>query len=126
VTTYAYSRTGAIIATEASGRVRSFAADSAEGVELLASGVVPVAYVPQPVVLTWLAFRARFTAPEQAAIMAAALANAALFSFLLDAAGAAYIDVTDPRTVAGVQALVGAGLVTSQRATIILTPPTEA
>lgn len=122
----AYTRTGAIVVTEPDGRVRSFATDSVEGVELLASGVVPVAYVPLPATLTWLAFRARFTAPEQAAIMAAALANAALFSFLLDAAGAAYIDVTDPRTVAGVQALAGAGLIAPGRVSTILTPPTEA
>ncbi len=121
MTTYAYSRTGAIIATESGGRARSFAADSAEGAALLASGVTPAAYSAPPDVLTWLQFRGRFTAPEQAAIMAAALGNSALFSFLLDAAGAAFIDVSDPRTIAGVQALAAAGMITSQRATTILT-----
>jgi hypothetical protein len=76
-----------------------------------------------PISLTrhsWLEFRGRFTEAEQAAIMTAALSNAALFSWLLDGAGAQFIDTADPRTIAGVQSLVSANLLTSERAAEIL------
>ncbi len=76
----------------------------------------------EPVTFTPLEFIERFTTDEQAAISTAALANADLNLWLAKAMGAQEIDPTDTRTVAGMAALVAAGLISEQRKTEILTP----
>ena len=71
-------------------------------------------------------FMARFTTAESAAIATAAQTNASVLTFMLQVSAADYINVTDPRTIAGVNALVTAGLLTSSRAPVILALPTAA
>jgi len=75
---------------------------------------------PPPAILSYLQFEALFTAPEQAAIMAAATGNAILLQWLLRAAGAGSIDLGNPETKTGFGMLVGAGLITAARETAIL------
>ena len=87
----------------------------AEGV-FTAPVAIPVA-APK---LTSLEFMSLLTATEQAAIAQAGQGNAMVFLWLLKLAGAMYVDLGDPATVAGVDALAAAGLLTSARATAIL------
>ena len=77
---------------------------------------------PAQTQLTPLEFMARFTQAESAAIAGAALGNAALFLWFLQAMGASYVDLTDARTKTGLDALVAAGLLTADREAAILTP----
>jgi hypothetical protein len=77
--------------------------------------------VPSPqVILTPLQFIDRFTEAEQLAITTAAMGNAAVNLWLMKCMGATSIDPSDPRTVAGMNALVAAGLITPQRRDEIL------
>ncbi len=81
----------------------------------------PVVASP-PTQLPPLTFLARFTAAEEAAIAQAALSNASILLWLTKAGAAQYIDLADPNTKAGMDALVAAGLLTAARETAILTP----
>ena len=78
-----------------------------------------------------LDFRRRFTLHEKAAIEFAALDNPAapieerqqaalLRAFLADQAAAQFIDLADPSTIAGVQLLVQAGLLSEERGQQVL------
>jgi hypothetical protein len=83
----------------------------------------PAAYVappPPPVILTYLQFRALFTSAENAAIMGAAQGNAAVLDWLLQAVGAAQINLSDPNVKACLDALAAASLLTSAREMAIL------
>lgn len=92
---------------------------------------------PEPIRITKLAFRNRFTQAEKVAIEIAALDNpaasmpvraqsAALRASQQDVAVAQFIDLTRADTRAGVQMLETAGLLAAGRALEILdTPPTE-
>lgn len=73
--------------------------------------------------LTRLQFLRRFTDEEMQSIVAAAETNAALKAALLKWQTAEGIMLTDPTTIAGVQALEIAGLIAPGRAEAILTPP---
>jgi hypothetical protein len=68
---------------------------------------------PAPV-LSYLQFRALFTAAENAAIMTAAQANHVIMDWILQAVGA-QIDFSNPTVKAGLDALVAAGLITADR-----------
>lgn len=70
--------------------------------------------------LTYLQFRALFTAAENQAIMTAAQSNHAVLDWLLQAAGASEVNLADPQVKAGLDALAAAGLITTSRATAIL------
>jgi len=96
----------------------SLAEIDAEVASLQASGVGKTQF-------SYLEFEALFTSAEQAAILAAAQGNVALFQWLLRSAGAQTIDLTAAETKAGLDALVTAGLITAARETQILagTPP---
>lgn len=72
--------------------------------------------------VTPLQFLARFTANEKQAITEAAINNGDLMLWMLTAMGASSIDLSDPQTVAGINALVAVRLLTADRATAILTP----
>lgn len=84
----------------------------------------PVAKLPAAPVpvtqLTPLQFMALLEPSEETAIATAALSNAAILLWLVKTSGASYISLTDPQTVAGVNAMVTAGLLTQARATAIL------
>jgi hypothetical protein len=73
-----------------------------------------------PPQLTYLQFRALFTAAENQAIMIAAQSNHAVLDWLLQAVGASEVDLADPQLKAGLDALVVAGLITAARETAIL------
>lgn len=79
-----------------------------------------------PVRITRLAFRSRFTGPEKSAIYTAAESSMAIKSYLDDLAAASFIDLTRADTIANVNALASAGLITSDRAHTILTTPLSA
>ena len=83
---------------------------------------VPPAPVPQPItILSPRAFLARFTDAETLAIFTAAQSNVSIMIWK-DKALAGDIDLTDPLTAAGLEALVSAGLLTEARKAAILTP----
>jgi len=73
-----------------------------------------------PAVVPYLQFRALFTAAENQAIMTAAQSNHAVLDWLLQAAGASVINLGDPQTKAGLDALVAGGLLAAARETAIL------
>jgi hypothetical protein len=79
----------------------------------------PVVPTVQPVPRTWLE---RLPAGKQAAITEAAISNAAILLWLLKAAGSTSIDVTSEETIAGVGALVTAGIITSDDQALLLAP----
>lgn len=76
----------------------------------------------QPSVITKSAFLARFTSAEMTLISGAARANDTVNVWLITAQAAEAIDLTNPETKAGLDALVAAGLITGARETQILTP----
>lgn len=69
--------------------------------------------------LTWAEFRDLFPPARQAALVAAAQANAALFVFMLDAASQG-VDMGSERTAAGLGALVAGGLITEGERDLLL------
>ena len=80
----------------------------------------PVAVVPvAPTPLEWFG---RLSALTQMNIVQGALASPGLMLFLLSAAGVTTVDLTDARTIAGVQAFVDAGLLTAEEQTTLMTP----
>lgn len=76
-----------------------------------------------PARITRLQFLRRFTDAEMQSIVAAADTSPALKAALLKWQTAEGIVLTDPATIAGVQALEIAGLIAPGRAEAILTPP---
>lgn len=74
---------------------------------------------PKPSPREWLE---RLSDAKQAAISAAGVGNAAILLWLLKAAGSPVIDVTAAETIAGVGALVQAGVLTADDQTLLLTP----
>jgi len=86
--------------------------------------------------ITKLAFESRLTTAEEAGIIGFALANynntgnptlqgqaLTIFALLRRQSNATYVDLQRSDTIAGVNALVSFGLLTSGRATTILTTP---
>lgn len=73
-----------------------------------------------PRTCTPLQFIERFTPQEQAAIIAASKQSDALNLWLIKAVGAQEIDLDGARAIAGMQAMVDAGLITSERRDQIL------
>ena len=82
--------------------------------------VSPAPVVPPAPTLTPLEFMALLTPAEETAIATAALQNAAVLLWLVKTSGASYVSLGDPATVAGVDAMVTAGLLTAARAAQIL------
>ena len=78
--------------------------------------------VVNPPLIPRSAFLGRFAPGELLAIATAAQTNAAIAVWTLTAQSFENIDLMDPQTVAGVNALAGAGLITAARAAAILTP----
>lgn len=69
------------------------------------------------------AFRNRFTFAEKVAIKAAEATDPMLQVLADDQANAAYIDLLDPNTAAGLALLCAKGLLTVERKATILTAP---
>lgn len=75
--------------------------------------------------ITPLAFIDRWTPEEEVAIRTAAKTSVEVESLIARVQLATFIDLADPRTVAGINALVAANLLTAERATAILTDPVQ-
>ena len=94
----------------------------------LAAGHARTPYVPPPpdTTLEPLAFMDRFTDAELEAIEAAAEPQSPtarqLRIWKARMAAARFVDLTNPRTVAGMDALVASGVITAARRDAILTP----
>ena len=89
----------------------------------ITAGNVPAPYVappPPPVMLDYLQFRSLFTSAENTAIMTAATTNHLVLDWLLQAAGAGSINLSDPLVTQGLAFLVGVGILTSDREAAIL------
>lgn len=71
---------------------------------------------------TPLEFQARIPADKLHAIVQAAVSNPALLLLLFQFAGAGIVDITDQRTISGVNAFVAAGVLTQADAQEILAP----
>ena len=71
--------------------------------------------------ITRLAFRNRFTSAEKVALYTAAASSIPIKIYLDDLAAATFVDLSRADTIASVGALVTAGLLTQNRATVILT-----
>ncbi|MGI4796791.1 MAG: hypothetical protein ACRYG8_22615 [Janthinobacterium lividum] len=70
--------------------------------------------------LTSLQFMNLLTVSEQTAIATAAQSNANVLVWLLKISGATYVDLGDAATIAGVDAMATAGLLSAARAAAIL------
>lgn len=75
--------------------------------------------------ITPLAFINRWAQEEEIAIRTAAKDSVAIEALIARVQLASFIDLADPRTVAGIDALVSAGLLTQARGTAILTDPVQ-
>ena len=75
---------------------------------------------PAPTTIAPLAMMNRLTLTEQATMATAAQGNAQVLLWLMKMASATEIDVTDPVTIAGVQAMEAAGLFVAGRAAVVL------
>lgn len=75
-----------------------------------------------PTTITPLAFLGRFTTAEQTAIAGAAQGNATVMLWMMKMAASQTVDLADPQTGAGLDALVAGGLLPAARKTAILTP----
>lgn len=80
---------------------------------------VPVAAEPEAR-LSRLGFYERFTQAEMEAVFSAAKSNVSIEVFIEKVKAASQVDLTDPRTVAGVKALETGGLIGVGRADEIL------
>lgn len=71
---------------------------------------------------TSLEYLDRFTEAEQLAVVTATLANAQVKLWYDKMLAASYIDLADPRTIGGIDALIAAGLIDASRRDAILAP----
>jgi hypothetical protein len=71
-------------------------------------------------IYTVLQFRSKFTTEEKVAIYTAANSNVLVKIWLDDLASADFVDLDDPATIAAVNSLATAGLISSTRATEVL------
>lgn len=87
-------------------------------------GGVLIAIPPPPPEYTGLtsvlSFRNRMTMAEKQAIYTASSSDVVVKMFLDDLAAASYVDVEDPQTIAGIDYLIGAGLIEADRRSDIL------
>lgn len=103
---------------------------AAPGRAVLRDGVVapylpPAPALPAPTQVNFLAFLALFTTAEQAAIVNSTDPRIKLFCLM--AAGAVFVDLADPRVIAGTDLLESLGLIGAGRAAQVLAghaPPT--
>jgi hypothetical protein len=84
-----------------------------------AADYVPPVSHDRPTPREWLE---RLSDAKQAAIAAAGVGNGTILLWLLKAAGTPTIDVTSSETVAGVAALVTAGVLTTADQAVLLAP----
>lgn len=81
--------------------------------------------VPQPPVISKLAFRFRLTDVEYVGILSAAKTDVEVMAWVETFNMVAYVNLDDPRTKAGLDMMVGKTLLTVERETEILTAPVK-
>jgi hypothetical protein len=86
----------------------------------------PPGYMPPNQLITKLAFRQRFTFSELIAIETATQNNVALRVLKDNLNVATFIDLTRPDTAGAMGILISSGLITPERANVILTTPPTA
>ena len=88
---------------------------------------MPIIKIPEPpkTIITKFAFKQRLTQTERIAIREAAAVNPIVYDFEDLLNSAQFVDLTFPDTIAGVQQLEAAGLLTEGRANEILTAPVQ-
>jgi hypothetical protein len=100
----------------------------AKGVQWVLASTLPPPPPPAPpepqykTQFTSLEYLDRFTEAEQLTVVSATLANAQVKLWYDKMLAASYIDLADPRTAAGVDALIAAGLLDGARRAAILAP----
>lgn len=85
--------------------------------------VPPPGYQPLTMKITKLAFRQRITVNEMVGIYTAAASNTVLKILLDNLQIATYIDLLRTDTISGIMYIASLGLLTEERANIILTTP---
>ena len=73
-----------------------------------------------------LEFLERFTETEQLAVVSATLGSAQVKLWYDKLLAAEYVDLNDPRTEGGIDALIAAGLITADRKAALMTPEVAA
>lgn len=81
--------------------------------------------VPEPAIVTKLAFRYRMTDAEYVCILSAAKADVEVTAWVETFNMVTQVNLADPRTTTGVETLVSKSLLTQERATEILTAPVQ-
>jgi hypothetical protein len=81
-----------------------------------------VAYVQLKTQFTALEYLDKFTEAEQLSVVTATLANAQVKLWYDKMLAASFVDINDPRTSAGLDALIAANLLAPSRKAEILTP----
>jgi len=71
---------------------------------------------------TSLEYLGKFTESEQLAVVSATLQNAQIKLWYDKMLAASYVDITDPRTIGGLDALIAFGLIAAPRKSAILAP----
>jgi hypothetical protein len=116
----------AVLPSDLDGLEPATLADLSAGVdpcppEYAGQGFFPVADPPAPPAPdSALAFEELFTAPERISIRAAAASSGQLTDWLDLLSKADQVHFDDPKTIAGVEALVAGGLITADRAAQVL------
>ena len=116
--------TAAVAITAQAAAVALSATDTPDAWAAMLAAVTPAPFVPPAPrrVVTALGFMERLTQAERIAIRAVARApgGEAIEDWLDMLRAAQEVDLADPRTVAGVAAIVAAGLLTNARAAALL------
>lgn len=81
--------------------------------------------VPEPAIVTKLAFRYRMTDAEYVGVLAAAKTDVEIMAWVETFNMVTQINLQDARTISGVETLVSKNLLTQERATEILTAPVQ-
>lgn len=78
--------------------------------------------IPKKTRFSSLEFLDRFTDEEQISVATATMSNAQVKLWYDKLLAAEYIDITDPRTIGGVDALISSGLLDESRKDAVLAP----
>jgi hypothetical protein len=87
--------------------------------------IITVEPIPPPPIITKVAFISRFTPEEYVGVVAATKTDVEVQAWYDLFQAANVVDLSDPRTVAGVNSFVTKGLLTQERGNEILTAPVQ-
>jgi hypothetical protein len=122
---YYKDENGSVFAYEADGSQDEFISENltpiTESEANALRGIDPDA-VPVKTQFTSLEFLDRFTDAEQLAVVAATMQSAPVKLWYDRLLAASYVDLSDPRTEAGIDALILGGLVSASRKAALMKP----